>query len=138
MSTESVFITLAIAASERRHVRCYDILSTFINADVDKNALMVLKGELAEMMVHIVLQIYQNHIMVNKERSAVLYVKLQKALYGLMRASLLFHQKLQMELEEYRFVVNPYDPCVGSKDLVGMSDCVQGIEPCECKGNGHQ
>ncbi len=24
------------------------------------------------------------------------------------------------------------------KALVGMSDCVQGFEPCECKGNGHQ
>jgi hypothetical protein len=22
--------------------------------------------------------------------------------------------------------------------IVGMSDCVQGFEPCKCKGNGHQ
>jgi hypothetical protein len=40
---------------------------------------------------------------------------LQKALYGLMRASLLFYRKLQKELEEYGFEVNPYDPCVANK-----------------------
>jgi hypothetical protein len=51
--TESVFITLAIAACERRHMRCYDVPSTIVNTDVDKNVLMVLKGELVEMMVHI-------------------------------------------------------------------------------------
>jgi hypothetical protein len=29
-----------------------------------------------------------------------------------MRSILLFYRKLQKELEEYRFVVNPYNPCV--------------------------
>ena len=44
----------------------------------------------------------------------MLYVKLQKALYGLMRASLLFYRKLRLELEAYGFEVNPYDPCVAN------------------------
>jgi hypothetical protein len=44
----------------------------------------------------------------------VLYVKLQKALYGLMKASLLFYPKFQKELEKYRFEINPYDPCVAN------------------------
>jgi hypothetical protein len=47
----------------------------------------------------------------------VLYVKLQKALYGLMRASLLFYRKLRKELEDFGFVVNPYDPCVVNKEV---------------------
>ena len=76
---------------------------------------MVLKGELAEMMVLIAPQIYRKHITIDGKGSPVLYVKLQKALYGLMRASLLFYQKLRKELEEYGFVVNPYDPCVANK-----------------------
>jgi hypothetical protein len=46
----------------------------------------------------------------------VLYVKLQKALYWLMRASLLFYRKLRIELETYGFEVNPYDPCVVNLD----------------------
>ena len=87
VSTESMFITAAIVASKGRYVRCYDIPSVFVNTDVDKNVLMVLKGELAEMMVHIAPQIYRKHITVDGKGSPVLYVKLQKALYGLMRAS---------------------------------------------------
>ena len=99
-------------------MRCYDVPSAFVNTDVDENVLMVLKGELTEMMVHIVPQIYRKHITVDKRGAPVLYVKkLQKALYGLMRASLLFYQKLRRELEEYGFVVNPYDPCVANKDV---------------------
>ncbi len=43
--------------------------------------------------------------------------KLQKALYGLMRASLLFYRKLRKELEDFGFTVNPYDPCVGNKGV---------------------
>ena len=85
---------------------------------MDENVLMVLKGELAEMMVHIAPQIYRKHItVVDKKGTPVLYVKLQKVLYGLMRASLLFYRKLRKELEEYGFVVNPYDPCVANKDV---------------------
>ncbi len=47
VSTELTFITAAIAASDKRMVRCYDIPSAFANTDVDKDMLMVLKGELA-------------------------------------------------------------------------------------------
>ena len=42
----------------------------------------------------------------------VLYIKLQKALYGLMRASLLFYRKLRKDFKEYECLVNPYSPCV--------------------------
>ena len=70
--------------------------------------LMVLKGELAEMMVQIAPQVY-------RKRTSVLLVKLQKVLYGLMRASLLFYRKLQKEVEEYGFKINPYDCCVANK-----------------------
>ncbi len=52
---------------------------------------------------------------VDKKGTKILYVKLQKALYGLMRASLLFYRKLRKELEAYRFEIKPYDPCVVNK-----------------------
>eukprot|EP00804_Cyclotella_cryptica_P011282 CCRYP_007763-RA/>CCRYP_007763-RA protein AED:0.47 eAED:0.47 QI:0/-1/0/1/-1/0/1/0/69 len=34
-----------------------------------------------------------------------------------MRSALLFYKKLQKELEEYGFVMNPYNMCVGNKTL---------------------
>ncbi len=103
------FITAAIAANEKRFVRCYGIPSAFVKTNVDKNVLMVLKGELAEMMVQIAPQIYRKYIIVDRKGTPVLYIKLQKALYRLMRPSLLFYRKLREALEEYKFVMNSYD-----------------------------
>jgi hypothetical protein len=87
-----------------------------VNTNVDKDVLMVLRGKLANMMVQIAPQVYRKHITVDrKHKTTIQYVKLQKALYGLMRASLLFYRKLRKEMEDNRFKVNPYDPCVANK-----------------------
>jgi len=115
VSTESTFITATIAAKEGRKVRCYNVPSAFVNTDVDEDVIMVLKGELADMMVQIAPQVYRKYVTVDKKGTPILYVKLQKALYGLMRASLLFYRKLRKELEDYGFEINPYDPCVANK-----------------------
>ncbi len=53
VSTESTFITATIAATEKRKVRCYDVPSAFVNMEVDEDVIMVLKGDLADMMVQI-------------------------------------------------------------------------------------
>ncbi len=86
-----------------------------MNTDVEEDVLMVLRGELADMMVQIALQIYRKYMIVDRKGAPILYVKLQKMLYGLMQASLLFYRKLRKELEDYGFKVNPYDPCVANK-----------------------
>ena len=53
VSTESTFITAMIAAREGRRVRCYNVPSAFVNTDVDEDVIMVLKGELTDMMIQI-------------------------------------------------------------------------------------
>jgi hypothetical protein len=116
VSTESTFITGVIAASERRKVRCYDVPSAFVNTDVDEDVIMVLKGELVETMIQIAPQVYRKYVPVDKKGMKLLYVKLQKVLYGLMRASLLFYRKLRKEFEAYGLQVNPYNPCVANME----------------------
>ncbi len=78
-----------------------------MNTDVDEDVLMVLKGKLAEMMVQIAPQVYRKYVTVDRKGTPILYVKLQKALYGLMQASLLFYRKLRKEMEQYGFMINP-------------------------------
>jgi hypothetical protein len=112
---ESTFITALIAAKEQRKVQCYDVPSAFMNTDVDEEVIMVLKGELLEIKIQIALVVYRKYVSVDKKGTKILYIKLQKALYGLMRASLLFYQKLRKELEAYGFEINPHDPCVANK-----------------------
>jgi hypothetical protein len=70
-----------------------------VNTDVDKDVIMVLKGELADLMTQIAPEVYRKYVTVDRMGTPILYVKLQKALYGLMRASLLFYRKLRKEFE---------------------------------------
>ena len=48
-----------------------------------------------------------------------LYVTLHKALYGALKADLLFYLKLVLELKEHGFKINGYDPCVATKMVNG-------------------
>ena len=49
----------------------------------------------------------------------VLYVQLQKALYGCIKSALLFYENIVGDLEAYGFRINPYDPCVANKMVGG-------------------
>ncbi len=48
---------------------------------------------------------------------AILYIKMQKAIYGLLRSALIFYKKLVADLESIGFKLNPYDPCVANKEV---------------------
>jgi hypothetical protein len=116
---DSVMITSAIEAHEKRKVITLDIPGAFLNADLDEEVIMLLRGELAELMVTIDPVLYGPYMITTARGEKLLYVKMLKAMYGLMRAALLFYLKLRSDLEEYGFVMNEYDPCVGNKMVGG-------------------
>jgi hypothetical protein len=47
-----------------------------VNTDVDEEVIMVLKGELAEMMIQIAPEVYRKYVSVDKKGTKILYVKL--------------------------------------------------------------
>ena len=49
----------------------------------------------------------------------VLYVRLQKALYGCLKSALLFYKNLVGDLEAYGFKINPYNSCVANNVIGG-------------------
>ena len=49
----------------------------------------------------------------------MLYVQIKKALYGMLRAALLFYRKLRADLEDMGFKINFYGPCVANKIVNG-------------------
>lgn len=56
---------------------------------------------------------------IDKKGKPVLYVELRKALYGTLRAAILFWQQLSEKLKEWDFTINPYDWCVANKNING-------------------
>jgi hypothetical protein len=115
---DSVFITSTIDAKENRKVVTIDIPGAFLHADNEDYVIMKMVGTLAELMVKTNPKMYRQYVILEKGKS-VLYLRLQKALYGMMKSALLFYRKLLTELREMGFVINPYDPCVANKMVNG-------------------
>jgi hypothetical protein len=136
---ELVFITAIVDAHEGRDVACFDILGELLHTDVKEDITMVLKGRLAELMVQVMSSLYRKYITVNRKGTAILYVKMEKALYGLLRSALLFYRKLVVDLESDGFVLNPYNPCVANKVVNGkqMTVCwhVNDLKVSHCNQN---
>jgi hypothetical protein len=118
VALEAIFITLRIEAKERRSAATIDIPGAFLHADNDEDVIMQLRGKLAELMVQIDPELYGKYV-VMEGKQKVLYVKAQKACYGLLRSSLLFYLKLKGDLESLGFEFNPYDPCTANKMIDG-------------------
>ena len=87
--------------------------------DINEETIMLLKGKLAELMVQVDPKLYRKYVTTSKKGEAMLYVRLSKALYGLLQSALLFYHKLRKELEDYGFEINPYDPCAANKIING-------------------
>ena len=121
VATDSIMITSAIEAHEQRDVATIYIPGTYLHAYNDKETLMLLKGCLAELMVQIDPYIYQKCVTYDKNNQPLLYVKLSKAIYSLLRSALLFYRKLVKDLTNYEtpFVINPYNPCVANAMING-------------------
>ena len=112
-------ITSVIDAGEHRDVATADIDFSFLHTQSDKDVTMVLEGALAKLMVKVDPTLYRKFITTTSNGKSLLYVKIHKALYGLLRRALLFYHKLVKDLEAEGFTINPYDPCVSNKLING-------------------
>jgi hypothetical protein len=107
VSLEYVLITSTIEAYEGREVAVVDIPGAYLSADMDGEVIMLLRRRLAELMVKTAPNIYRKYITVYAKNQPVLYVKLQKALYGCLRSALLFYLKFGGDIESQGFALNP-------------------------------
>ena len=119
VTSEAIFIQSTIYANERRDVATCDIPGAFLQADNPDFVLMRLDGILAELMVKIAPTLYRKYVTTNAKGKPILYVQLEKAVYGMMKSALLFYCKLVADLLSLGFTINPYDPCVANKTIDG-------------------
>ena len=73
---------------------------------------------MAELICRLDPKLYRKYI-IDENNKKVLYVKLNKALYGTLKAALLFWKLLTKNLKKWGFVTNPYDWCVANKMING-------------------
>ena len=118
VSTESFMITATIDALEGRDLEVVDIPGAYLSVDMDDEVHVVFRRTLEYMMVVADPALYRLFVSYETGKP-FLYVRLQKALYGCLKSTLLFYKKLVVDLEGYGFRINPYGPCVVNKMIGG-------------------
>jgi hypothetical protein len=110
---ESVLLTAIIDAHEGHDVAVIESLNAFVQTRLEDDAdiaSICLCGKLAELMVKGAPEIYTK-----SKGETVLYVRLLNALYGIMKAALLYYQRFVTDLKSIGFEINPYVPCIANK-----------------------
>eukprot|EP00957_Ditylum_brightwellii_P132103 10071748-Ditylum_brightwellii.AAC.1 len=88
VAPESVIITSVIDTKEGRDVATTDIPAAYLSTDMDEYVIMVLEGKLAELLVKTASSIYRKYLGMRSDNKPMLYVQLQKALYGYLKSAL--------------------------------------------------
>ena len=106
VAIESVMLSATIDAMEEWDVATVDIPGAFMQADIDEVIHVKFEGEIAEILVRMDPKLYRKYVK-DENGKTVLYMELLKALYGTLRAALLFWKLLSSKLVLWGFVINP-------------------------------
>jgi len=91
VTSEAIFVQSTIYAHENHDVATCDIPGAFLQADNPDFVLMHLDGILAELMVKVASNLYRKYVTTNAKGKPVLYVQLERAVYGMMKSDLLLY-----------------------------------------------
>lgn len=120
VTTEGVFLTAVIDAMEGRDVAVIDVPGAFMQAEMGNVVYMRLDGAMVDIMLleiaHDAHDVYEPCV-IQEGRTQAMYVILNKALYGTLKAARLFWDLLSGKLRAWAFEQNPYDKCVVNKDV---------------------
>ena len=89
-----------------------------MSADMDNEVHIMFRETLTEMKVVTDPELYWSFVLY-KTGKPVLYIRIQKALYGCLISAMLFYEKLVGNLKLYGFMINPYDMCMTKKMIGG-------------------
>ena len=80
-----------IDSYEERDVAVVNISGEYLIPDMDDDVFMIFRGTMAELMVASDPMLYRKYISYRKKGEALLYVRVQKALYGCLKSALFFY-----------------------------------------------
>ena len=107
-----------IDAIEGRYVATADVPGAFLQTEMpedEEDVHIRLEGAMAELLAKIDPELYNSCMVTTKRGRKIIYAKAEKAIYGTLKAALLFWVKISGKLEEWGFDRNPYDMCTMNK-----------------------
>ena len=117
VSVDLVLITGILDAKQKRDVMTLDMPNAFVQTDVpndNNHAIMKLRGRLVDIILEID---YNKHspFVHETQKGKIIYMRVKKALYGMLLASIPYYQKFRSDVESIGHEVNPCDICVANK-----------------------
>ena len=97
-----------------------DVPNAFIQAKIpepgegEDRIIMKITGVLVDLLIEIAPDVYNGYVVYERGHK-VIYVQVLRALYGMLKAALLWYKKFRKDLEDIGFRFNPYDPCVANR-----------------------
>ena len=125
-STTAIMLSCLIDAIEERSVGVVDIPGAFLQCDLDPGDVTHVKlvGAMADLLAKVDPDKYLPHMVTNRKGESVLFTRANKAIYGTLRAALIFWEKLTSFLRSKGFKANPYDRCTYNKMVNGSQATV--------------
>ena len=90
-----------------------------MNSWIDENFTVVFRDQILDYLVIIAPEAYKDYVNQHQNGRKSLYVTLDKAMFGALRAALIFWKNLVALLIKLGFELNLYDPCVANKLVNG-------------------
>lgn len=118
IATDSLRVTIAIDAHEKRNTATADIVGAYLNAYMKAYVIMRFTGVSVDTLCEMNPD-YRRFVVI-KNGLKILYVQLVKALYGCVKSALLWYDLFYSHPKALLgFKLNPYDPCVANKMING-------------------
>jgi len=117
VANDSFFITCINDAIEGRDVAITDIKGAYQNTKMDDYVIMKIRDKSVDLFCELDPSL-EEFVTLEKGKK-VLYVQLDRALYGCVKSALLWYETYCGTLQELGFVLNPYDPCIANSQIKG-------------------
>ena len=95
-----------------------DVTGAFLKVDMDNFVVIKLQGHAVEALLDTNREKYEKYI-VNTKSDKIIYIKFLKAMYGTLKALLLWYTLFADTLKDESFTVNPYNNCIANKIING-------------------
>ena len=112
----SLHLNAAIAHSEKRHVRTWDVKAAFLKAKVKRELYVRAPKDLVDSLLQIDEKKFRPFVL----KDGTMWAKVNKAVYGTGDAARLWYMLVKKTLLDNGFVMNPYDRCVFNKIFKGF------------------
>ena len=125
LSLEALLSMFIIFGHEKRSTAVFDVPGAYLHADLPPGKFVLLKitGEFVNIMCDVNPEFKQDVRHENGRK--VLYVQINKAIYGMIESALLWYELYVTILLEEGFELNMYDKCVANK-IINGKQCTIG------------